>query len=324
MHCNTQRPHDHPTRCCAERFDQCTDERELLQREHRQRHCDRERWNLPLQLQLEHGTGTKHGHGKQPHSRNMDLHRDRCERMHGHTERTITQPAAALNTSISAQTNVLCYGNATGTATVVANAGTPPYTFSWNTTPTQNTATATGLTAGTWTCTVTDANGCTATRNITITQPATALTSSLATQTNVNCFGNSTGSATVAGNGGTTPYNYSWNTTPAQNTATANNLSAGTWTCTITDANGCTTVRNVTITQPGTTLSASLASQTNVNCFGNGTGSAAVSVSGGTPSYTFNWNTTPPHILPPLPATSSPELGPAPSRTLRVAAPRRT
>lgn len=209
---------------------------------------------------------------------------------------TITQPAAALNTSISAQTNVLCYGNATGTATVVANAGTPPYTFSWNTTPTQNTATATGLTAGTWTCTVTDANGCTATRNITITQPATALTSSLATQTNVNCFGNSTGSATVAGNGGTTPYNYSWNTTPAQNTATANNLSAGTWTCTITDANGCTTVRNVTITQPGTTLSASLASQTNVNCFGNGTGSAAVSVSGGTPSYTFNWNTTPPQI----------------------------
>jgi len=206
---------------------------------------------------------------------------------------TITQPAAALSASTSAQTNVNCFGGNTGSATITASGGTVPYTYGWNTTPVQTASTATNLVAGTWTCTVTDARGCTTIRTVTITQPAAALSASTGAQTNVNCFGGNTGSATVEVTGGTTPYAFSWNTSPAQTSATANNLPAGTWTCTITDARGCTTTRPVTITQPAAAITPSVAAQTNVNCFGNSTGSATISLSGGTAPYTYSWNTTP-------------------------------
>ncbi|PZR23562.1 MAG: hypothetical protein DI539_02865 [Flavobacterium psychrophilum] len=207
---------------------------------------------------------------------------------------TITQPAAPLAATAGAQTNVLCYGNATGSATVNVTGGTTAYTYSWNTTPVQTTATATGLTAGTYTVTVTDANGCTTTQSFTITQPAAPLSATTGgTQTNVLCFGNATGSATVNVTGGTIPYTYSWNTSPVQTTATATGLTAGTYTVTVTDANGCTTTQSFTITQPAAALAATAGGQTNVLCYGAATGSATVNVTGGTTAYTYSWNTTP-------------------------------
>ncbi|MEO8589020.1 MAG: choice-of-anchor L domain-containing protein [Flavobacteriales bacterium] len=206
---------------------------------------------------------------------------------------TITQPAAALASSISAQVNVNCFGATTGSATVSATGGTAPYSFSWNTVPAQSGATAINLPAGAWTCTITDANACSITSTATITQPATALGSSITTQANVNCFEANTGSATVSATGGTAPYSFSWNTVPAQNGATASNLAVGAWTCTITDANGCSTTRPVTITQPAAALASSISAQVNANCFGAATGSATVSATGGTAPYSFNWNTVP-------------------------------
>lgn len=211
---------------------------------------------------------------------------------------TITQPPAVLASSVSAQTNVLCFGNSTGAATIAVTGGTPPFNYAWNTSPVQSTASATNLAAGSYSCTITDANGCTLVRNVTITQPSAALASSISAQTNVLCFGNSTGTATVNVNGGTAPYTYSWNTNPVQTSATATNLSAGTWMCSITDANGCSNTRSVNIAQPLAALAASVASQTNVNCFGGNTGSALLSVSGGTAPYTYSWNTTPVQTTP--------------------------
>ncbi|MFN6015414.1 MAG: SprB repeat-containing protein, partial [Flavobacteriales bacterium] len=125
------------------------------------------------------------------------------------TSVTITQPAAALAASTT-QTNVSCFGNSTGTATVTASGGTGPYTYSWNTTPGQTTATASGLAAGTYTVTVTDANGCSTTASVTITQPASVVSAVITGQTDVLCFGGSTGTATVTGVGGTSPYTYLW------------------------------------------------------------------------------------------------------------------
>ncbi|MCB9184823.1 MAG: choice-of-anchor L domain-containing protein [Flavobacteriales bacterium] len=206
----------------------------------------------------------------------------------------ISQPAAALSISISAQTAVACHGSATGSATISVSGGTAPYSYAWNTTPVQNGPTASNMPAGNWTCTVTDANGCIATRTVTITQPAAALGSSVSAQTMVACFGGANGSATVSANGGTAPYSYAWNTVPAQNSASANNLTAGNYTCTITDANGCLTTRNVTITQPAAAVTSTLTAQSNVLCFGGTTGSATVSAAGGTAPYGFSWNTTPP------------------------------
>ena len=136
--------------------------------------------------------------------------------------------STTLGSSITSQTNVLCYGNNTATATVTATNGTTPYTYSWNTSPIQTTQTATGLTAGTYTVTVKDHNGCISPSNATITQPTAALSAST-TPVNVLCYGNNTGSATANATGGTGAYTYSWNTAPVQTTQTATGLTAGTY-----------------------------------------------------------------------------------------------
>jgi hypothetical protein len=203
---------------------------------------------------------------------------------------TITQPPL-LTSSITSQMDAICNGG-TGSASVLANGGFGTYSYEWNSVPVQNTDTATNLFAGTYTVTVTDANGCTSTNEVNITEPP-ALISYIVSQTNVACGGDSTGSAKVFANGGTPALTFSWNTVPVQTNATAINLAAGTYTVTVTDANGCTTSSSVTITEPPP-LASVITLQIDVSCFGSG--SAAVAASGGTGSYTFEWNTIPPQL----------------------------
>ncbi|MBK9401763.1 MAG: hypothetical protein IPN36_13200 [Bacteroidetes bacterium] len=196
---------------------------------------------------------------------------------------TITQPTA-LNISNSS-TNVSCNAGTNGTASVSPAGGTSPYTYSWSNGGTS--ASKTGLAAGAYTCTTTDANGCTSVATFTITQP-TALSASTSS-TNISCNGGSNGTAGVSISGGTSSYSYSW--APSGGTAaTATGLSAGTYTCTVTDANGCTLSQNYTITQP--TVLAASTSSTNVACNGATTGAASISVSGGTASYSYAWTPT--------------------------------
>ena len=156
-----------------------------------------------------------------------------------------------------AQTNIGCRGEATGSATVNATGGTGAYTYSWS--PSGGTAaTATGLTAGTYTVTVTDANLCQTTQTFTITQPAAILSATTAS-TGVSCFGGSNGTASVTVSGGTPGYTYLW--APLGGTsASITGRPAGNYTCTITDANGCTLVKNITISTP-TELSATVSKQ---------------------------------------------------------------
>ncbi|MDO9188216.1 MAG: SprB repeat-containing protein, partial [Bacteroidia bacterium] len=209
----------------------------------------------------------------------------------------ITQPSSVLGASITSQTNVFCNGGNTGVATMTATGGSGAYSYSWSTTPVQSTGTANNLTAGSYTVTVTDNNGCTVpvTSLATITQPSSVLGASITSQTNVFCNGGSTGTATVTALGGSGAYSYSWNTTPVQTTATAINLSEGSYTVTVTDINGCTVpVTSVaTISQPISVLGASVTSQTNVFCNGGSTGTATVTASGGSGGYSYSWNTTP-------------------------------
>jgi hypothetical protein len=161
----------------------------------------------------------------------------------------ITQPDAALTAAITSQEDILCFADATGSATVTVEGGTEDYTYSWNTTPEQTGTTATGLTAGTYTVTVTDANGCMTTAEVIITQPDAALTAAITSQEDVLCFADSTGSATVTAEGGTEDYTYSWNTIPEQTGATATGLTAGTYIVTVTDANECITTVEVIISE---------------------------------------------------------------------------
>jgi len=157
---------------------------------------------------------------------------------------TIGEPAALLSSVVST-TNVGCFGSADGTGEVVGSGGTSPYTYDWVGLGVFS-ADAYNLPAGTFDVIITDANGCSITQQVVITEPAPAQVS--ATGTLATC-GSADGTATVVPNGGQSPYSYQWNAAAgSQTTATATNLGAGTYTCTVTDGNGCTTQATVTVT----------------------------------------------------------------------------
>ncbi|WP_170878379.1 Ig-like domain-containing protein [Daejeonella lutea] len=199
---------------------------------------------------------------------------------------TITQPAAALTLS-STQVNVLCFGASTGSINLTAIGGTGSYTYSWTGGTTAITEDLTNLAAGTYTVTVSDANNCSATATITITQPAAAL-SLTSTKSNVVCFGASTGSINLTATGGTGPYTYSWTGGTTATTEDLTNLSAASYTVTVTDANNCSATATITIAQPAAALTLT-STQTNVLCFGASTGSINLTAAGGTGAYTYSW-----------------------------------
>jgi len=147
---------------------------------------------------------------------------------------TVLASSTPVSSSISSQTNNICNGDALGSLTVTASDGTTPYTYNWSNTAT--TATISTLGAGTYTVTVTDAGGTTATSSATITEP-TALNTTISSQTNVACFGENTGSLTASVTGGTSPYTYNWNS--GETSATISGKAAGTYTVSVLDANGC-------------------------------------------------------------------------------------
>jgi hypothetical protein len=161
-----------------------------------------------------------------------------------------------------------------------------PYTYLWSNGQTD--ATISGLAAGTYTVTVTDANLCTDTESVTITQPAAAVLAAINDSTNVLCYGGLTGSATASASGGVAPYTYLWSN--GQTDATISGLAAGTYTVTVTDANLCTDTESVTITQPENAFNITLTEKTDLLCYGDASGTINISVSGGTPTYTYNWS----------------------------------
>lgn len=194
----------------------------------------------------------------------------------------ITQPSSL--TAGTMQTNVLCAGGNNGDAMVMVSGGSPSYTYSWA--PSGGTAAmASGLTAGTYTCTITDANGCQLTQTFTITAPSTMTVST--GQGNPTCNAGNDGSATVTVSGGAGSYTYSWS--PSGGTAaSASGLTAGTYTCTITDANLCTATQTFNLTEPAAITATT--SQNDVSCFGGSNGDAMVTAAGGTGSYTYLWS----------------------------------
>jgi len=183
-------------------------------------------------------------------------------------------------------TNELC-DQANGTATVAPQGGTAPVSYSWSHNAGLNSPTATGLSAGTYSVTATDANNCSASITVTVLETqgpglAIAVTNSFCT--------NGNGSITVTPNGGLAPYTYSWSHNAGLNSATAGNLNAGSYTVTVTDANGCSASISGTVALvPPPTGTASV---TPASCQGNN-GAIQVSISGGTTPFVFNWSHNP-------------------------------
>jgi hypothetical protein len=147
--------------------------------------------------------------------------------------------------SIVGGTTNVCYGGSNGSVDLMTVGGTSPYTYLWNNGAT--TEDLTGLTAGTYTVTVTDANNCTTTASVTITQPASGLTANI-TQTNVLIHGDTTGVIDLTVAGGTAPYSYNWSN--GATTEDLANLAAGTYNVTVTDINGCQLMVSITIEEP--------------------------------------------------------------------------
>lgn len=152
--------------------------------------------------------------------------------------------ASAQLTVSASHTNASCNGGNNGTATAhsIQN-GVAPFSYSWAPSGGTN-ATATGLTAGIYTVTVTDANDLQGTASTTVGQPAMLS----GTQSQINPVGgNSNGSATVVPTGGTPGYTYSWSPT-GSTTATVTGLAPGQYRLTITDSNACHTMLYYTLT----------------------------------------------------------------------------
>ncbi len=160
--------------------------------------------------------------------------------------------------------------------------GVAPFTIVWS-----NGATGediTGLTAGTYTVTVTDANGCSATDEVTINDgPLVALTVS---GTEVSCLNGNDGTASVSVSGGAAPYTIDWSNGATGEDITG--LTAGTYTVTATDANGCSGTGSVTISQPSA-IQITLSGSQNSQCGAND-GQININVSGGTPGYSYLWS----------------------------------
>jgi hypothetical protein len=151
----------------------------------------------------------------------------------------------------------------------------------------QTTQIALGLSTGSYSVTVTDANNCTTVANVTVGQP-TELTASIS-KTNVQCNGDNDGTATVTPSGGTPAYTYLWNDPMAQTTQTATGLAPGTYNVQVTDANGCIVYQNITITQPS--LLSVNTEFTEPSCFTSADGgTATATASGGTGQYSYLWD----------------------------------
>jgi molybdenum-dependent DNA-binding transcriptional regulator ModE len=196
---------------------------------------------------------------------------------------TLNQPSAT-NYSATSQ-NINCFGTNTGSINVNISGGTPAYTYTWNP-GTLSGNNPTGLGAGTYLLTVTDALNCANLDTFVLTQPASALTVTTS-HTDVSCFGLSDGTVTVNISGGTPPYSFQGNPVPP-GTTTLPGLAANTYAGNVVDALNCSVAVSETVIQPTALTLAE--THVNVLCNGANTGSINVTTNGGTTPYTFAWS----------------------------------
>jgi hypothetical protein len=175
-----------------------------------------------------------------------------------------------------------CFGDNTGSINTVITGGTQPYQYLWSNGGSGTLQT--GLTAGNYTFIVIDNVGCQASIAVTLTQPNPINIALSATPT--SCSSTPQGALNATVSGGTQPYQYNWST--GAGGTSINNLSAGIYTLTINDANGCTASSSAQVINPNGVIA--LAIPYDVNCFGGNDGSMEVSITAGTPPFTYEWS----------------------------------
>ncbi|MBK8566619.1 MAG: T9SS type A sorting domain-containing protein [Saprospiraceae bacterium] len=186
-----------------------------------------------------------------------------------------------------AATDVICFGQNTGAASVFSTTnGGGNLTYLWSPGG-ATTSTISNLLAGTYTVTVSNSQGCSGTASALVADGPQIFTNP--TVTDATCNYTWDGSIALAVSGGVSPFNYQWNDPAAQTTAVASNLAAGTYSVTITDANGCTATTTQTVEAP---MPADVAiAGTNISCFNGNNGTATITITNGSPaSYNYFWS----------------------------------
>ena len=180
--------------------------------------------------------------------------------------------------------DVLCFGDSTGSATVVATGGTPGYTYQWSPYG-GTTTTASNLIAGTYSVFVVDAVGCTKKDSIVIDQPDSAFVLTIDSVEEVLCYGYNNGNIYISVNGGTPGYTYHWSNNAVTQDIT--HLIANTYSVTVTDNHACKIYDTVVIVQPDSMIVH--LSNTSI-CYGQTITLQIDSTTGGTSPYTQLWN----------------------------------
>lgn len=195
------------------------------------------------------------------------------------------QEPTKLEASISVQ-QPASTGNSDGKAMTNISGGDGKYTFKWTNGETEKTAAK--LPPGKHTVTITDGRGCTITADTEITENILPLSASIESVSELNCYNDKTASIKAIVTGGKPPFKYAWNNSSA-NGESPNNLPAGEYTVTATDATGATKTASFTINQP-TELKARIVALENTSDQTSNDGEAKVAVEGGAGNYTYAWD----------------------------------
>lgn len=186
--------------------------------------------------------------------------------------------------NLNGATGPTCHGGNNGYASANVVTPTSPVNVEWGTNPIQYGYLAQNLTAGTYTVTATDVNGCKASTTYTVYEPDSLKITM--THTNPLCYGGYTGNATANISGGTPGYSYHWNNGSPY--SSLQNRNAGTYYVTVTDNNSCTATSNVTLVNPMQITATSFVQDVTFYSLANG--SIDLTPNGGTPPYVYIWS----------------------------------
>jgi gliding motility-associated-like protein len=197
---------------------------------------------------------------------------------------SILQHAAAMTVESTVHP-VTCFGDSSGSVSVTISGGISPFSYVWSTGSTASFLHS--LPEGFYSVTITGQDGCTTTSAFEIEAPDSALTAVASVTQLVSCYGDSTGALQVITQGGTPGYQFLWST--GSISSSISGLTAGTYTVTVTDANGCFENSSIQIDSPPALLQAN-GMITHEDCINGITGSVQVGVTGGSPAYLYNWS----------------------------------
>lgn len=197
---------------------------------------------------------------------------------------TISEPDTII-VSIKSD-SAMCFNAVDGAVTLTVTGGTIPYNYNWSSG--DDTKNILNVAAGIYSVTVTDDNACAVMVVDTVFQPD-SIEISFNVVEEIACFGLNSGVLEALVTGGTEVYSYEWDDSRSQTTQVANSLSANTYEVLVTDANSCTNTDTFTIEQPEQ-LVVALVDSTDLSCYNAADGRIAVTITGGTGSYSYAWN----------------------------------